>query len=125
MKTETAQLREMISEIEAALISPGTKLDGQPRGKGGIGGGMENLIARKDSAVREYEDKLSEMLREMRRIEREISWLPPTERRVIRRHYVSGQTWEAVAEAENYSYVQIWRIKKRALARLEKRNSKK
>ena len=119
MKMEAAELREIIGEIEAALFSPGVKLDGQPRAKGGKGGGMEDLVARKDQAVQDYEAKLAELLRDMRRIERAISGLPSVERRIIRRHYLSGQTWEAVADAESYSYVQIWRIKKRAIARLE------
>ena len=120
MKMEAAELREIIDEIAAAIYSPGVKMDGQPRAKGGKGGGMEELVARKDQAVKDYEAKISVLLRDMRRIERGIARLPSVERRILRRHYLSGQTWEAVAEAENYSYVQIWRIKKRALERLAK-----
>ena len=75
--------------------------------------------APKEAKAAGWKAKLSALLRDMRRIERGIARLPSVERRIIRRHYLSGQTWEAVADAESYSYVQIWRIKKRAIARLE------
>lgn len=45
--------------------------------------------------------------------------LPTTEYGVMHRHYIRHMTWNEIAEDMCYSPVQIWRIHKKALKKLE------
>ena len=68
-----------------------------------------------------YRTKLDELLQAQLEIERAIDTLDPTERTLLRLHYIQGETWEQAAVTMNYSWRQVHRIHARALKKLESR----
>lgn len=66
-----------------------------------------------------YQSKLSEIIDARIRIENAINTLEPTERRLMRLHYVFGLTWEEVGRRMYYERSQVYRIRRSALKKLK------
>lgn len=120
LKAERDKLARDIAGLEASLYGPtGQKLDGLPRANGGTNYNMEALLDKKSKLENLYFDKVTELTEEMESIERAIEWLEPRERTLLRLYYISGLTWEQVAEEMNYSWRQVHNIHGKALEKLK------
>lgn len=89
-------------------------MDGMPHAPG-ISDKVGNLavkLADVDDAIKQYEAERSAKIAVLER-------LPASEYGVLHREYIRGMTREKIAEEMDYSTVQVWRIKKRAMRRLE------
>lgn len=106
LKSEKAQLDELILELDAQKSSPG-KLP-------------EPYAVRADEVRRLYARKQTEIADKLLEIESAIEVLPPTERQIIRLRYIQGKTWDSVADSVGYCRQQVFRIHKKALAHLAK-----
>lgn len=104
LKSEKAQLEELLEVLELQKSSPGLL--------------PEPYEVRADQVRLFYEGKISELDRTLLEIESAIAKLPSTERQIIRLRYIQGKTWDAVADSVGYCRQQVFRIHKKALARL-------
>lgn len=116
---ERKQLAEELAELEAAMTSPRIGAsDGTPRGTAG-GNPLENMVLRHMELQEQYHAKLAEADAAIAEIERAIQSLPPRERKLMRHRYIEALEWEAVCARMSYSWRQVHRIHRRALAQIE------
>lgn len=118
---EFAKLDELIQGKQAErqrvwAASTGTVagMDGMPHAPG-VADKVGNLtvkIVALEEEIHRYERRREEMLRILER-------LPADEYGVLHREYVRYMKQEDIAREMGYCTVQIWRIKKRAVRRLE------
>lgn len=109
MKRELAQIQELIQEVDAGKHDPK---------KAQLIKALE-CLDEDGNVVAVYRRKAKELKDRLLEIERAIDTLPPTERTIIRWHYLKGLTWSKVAEKENYSDRQCRRLCDKALTRLK------
>jgi RNA polymerase sigma factor (sigma-70 family) len=120
LKREQKQLEGMLRELEAIMAAPsGQRLTGMPRNPSPGGNPLEDAVIRHVELQERYRAKLDELLQAQLEIERAIDTLDPTERTLLRLHYIQGETWEQAAVTMNYSWRQVHRIHARALKKLE------
>ena len=103
-----------IADVMAKATKITASLDGMPHS-----GGKSDKVG--DNAVKLAElhtEELSALKQQRQYIIDIIKMLPADECKVIHREFVRGMTQEQIAFDINYSTVQVWRIKKRALKRL-------
>lgn len=118
-KLEAEQIAQTIERLEAEMYHPKTtRFDKIPGSTHGAGSPTERLAIKHIALVERYEVKRMELLEEQARIEETIEKLGETERMLMRYRYIEGMTWEEVAVAINYSWMQMHRIHARALAKL-------
>ena len=121
-KLEADQIEEMIKRLEMEMYSPRTaKLDKIPGASHDAGSPTERLALRHIELVDRYREKLAELRAGQLRIEEAIETLDGTERMLMRCRYLNGMTWEEVAVAINYSWMQMHRIHARALEKLQEK----
>lgn len=114
---ERRQIWAERQRILAKLQPGGQNLDGMPRNPGNGDKLAENAAAAADLLTL-YEAKERDLVRAQMAVERMIGSLPPIERKVARRKYIEGLTWEKVADTEHYSLRQVHRIHGNLLHRL-------
>ena len=108
MKQELAQIEELIQEVEQGKHDPK---------KAKLLQTLECLDEDGD-IVAVYQRKKKELQDRLLEIEAAIDTLPPTQRTIIRWHFIEGLTWRQVAERENYCERHVKRMCDKALARL-------
>lgn len=101
LKAEKAQIEEMLAEVKA---SPGHSPEG--------------YTVRRNEVQRLYKAKQAEIDAKLLAIENAIESLSTTERRLMRLRYFQGKKWEDVCEDLCYCRQQVFRIHKKALAKL-------
>ena len=118
-KLEADQLDSLIKRLEAEMYNPKTtRFDKIPGSVHGAGSPTERLAVKHADLVDKYERRLAELRAEALLIEDAIEALEPVERMLMRYRYIEGMTWEEVAVAINYSWMQMHRIHGRALDKL-------
>lgn len=119
-KLEADQIASALQRLEAEMYHPKTaKLDKIPGSAPyNAGGPTERLAIKHIDLLERYQEKLEELREEVLRIEEAIETLEPIERMLMRYRYIEGLTWEEVAVAINYSWMQMHRIHSRALSKL-------
>lgn len=71
--------------------------------------------------IHKLEEKRDNIALEFRATKETIEVMPTIKyREMLQRHYIDGQTWEAVAEAIGYSTIQIYNYRSLALEEFEK-----
>lgn len=119
IKKERDDIKRRREELEDVMYGPRSqRLDGMPRGGSGAGDVLEAQIDRKDELLAMYLVKEAELDDALFAIEQAIEKLDPTQRTLVRLHYIDGLTWEQVAVAIDYSWSQTHRIHSAALKRL-------
>lgn len=120
LKRAEKQIRSMLEDVEARMLSPRIpNMDGMPKGKGGAGSAVEDMVEKHIELQRRYLDKLAELTTAQAEIERAIAALPNREQTLLRLHYLQDMTWEQVCVAMCYSWRQVHRIHGNALAMLQ------
>ena len=118
-KLEAEQLTQAIERLEAEMYNPKTtRFDKIPGSTHEAGSPTERLAIKHIDLIERYEVKRLDLLEEQVRIEQTIEKLNETERMLMRYRYIEGMTWEEVAVAINYSWMQMHRIHARALSKL-------
>lgn len=119
LKKELNDIRRRREDLEDVMYGPRSqRIDGMPRGGSGAGDVLEERIDRKDELLAMYMAKEEELDDALFAIERAIEKLDPTQRTLVRLHYIDGLTWEQVAVAIDYSWSQTHRIHSAALKKL-------
>ena len=120
LRTERDRLAELIESLEAALYGPKIPtLDGMPR-SGSLEASRLEYLAQKHIRLQQlYKEKVTELDRRMIEIEASIEQLDPTERTLIRLHYIQGLTWEEVAMKMNYSWRHVHRIHSQIIQKIQ------
>ena len=80
---------------------------------------FHRLEGRDQELVEELNGKLELLLAGQKELERILDGLEPVERLVLRAYYIEGSKFDAVCKSVQYEAAQIYRIKKRALDKLE------
>ena len=92
--------------------------DGMPHGTG-VSNPVEKMVSKKWALEQRYRAKLAELLAAQESIEDLIEGLEtPTERDLMRYHYIDGLKWEDVCVRINYSWRQTHRIHSAILDKL-------
>lgn len=118
-KLEADQLHAAIERMEAEIYNPKTtRFDKIPGSTHNAGSPTERLAIKHIELVERYTAQMAELREEQGRIEETIERLSGTERMLMRYRYIEGLTWEEVAVAINYSWMQMHRIHAKALAKL-------
>ena len=109
---ELIQAKEFeIADIMAQATKMTASISGMPHG-----GGVSDKVG--DNAVKladRHTEELNALKQQRQYIINTIKLLPANEFGVLHREYVRGMSQEWIAEDMNYSTVQVWRIKKKAL----------
>lgn len=104
---ERAEIEELLTELDASL-----------------GRSPEGHAVRYDEVRRHYIAKQAEIGQKLLAIEAAIESLMPNERRLFRLRYLQGKKWDAVCDELGYCRQQVFRIHKKALAKLENAEKK-
>lgn len=119
LRLEAAQLRDRLSEVEAAMQAPqGQQLTGMPCSGSGESRTAEALTVQHLTLLEHYRDKLTALAAEQLAIEQAIDTLGQQERMLMRYRYLDGLSWEEVCAAMHYSWRQVHRIHASALRQL-------
>lgn len=125
IKKERDDIQRRRENLEDAMYSPRSqRLDGMPRGGSGAGDILEERMDRKDELLELYQAKEAELDAALLAIEQAIDKLEPTQRLILRLHYIDGLTWEQVTVAVGYSWSQTHRYHKAALRKLREEDTK-
>lgn len=125
IKRELNSIREQLEEVGAELYAPKkVSVTGLPGGGSGNSVKIETLLMKQEALIDQYYDELTRLTEERVAIEQAIDDLPPTERVVLRCHYIQGHNWEEVCLIVGYSWRQIHRIHSSALQRLREKEKK-
>ncbi len=103
---ECSQLENRIKGLEAIM-------------RRGSPNQTHRLEGRYRELVEELNRKLERLIAGQRELEQILDGLEPVERLVLRAYYIEGSKFEAVCKSVQYEAAQIYRIKKRALEKLE------
>lgn len=122
-KQEAEQLLEAIKRLEAEMYHPKTtRFDKIPGSTHDAGSPTERLAVKHIDLVERYQRKLEDLRAEALQIEDAIETLEPIEQMLMRYRYLDGMTWEEVAVAISYSWMQMHRIHSRALTKLSEQS---
>lgn len=120
IKHELDQVSGQIEELEASLYSPrAQQMDGMPFApSGGSSDAREAILDKKAELLRHYQQLQADLDAERLAIERAIENLEPMLRMLMRLRYLDGLRWEEVCTQMSYSWRQVHRLHKQALAKL-------
>ena len=131
VRRKLQRVLDKIAEIEANLYSPKTQqLTGMPAAPSRKGSALEDMVANCDEELQEQKEEYTRLLRHYERleaklaaeqlaIEEAIESLEPTERTLLRCHYLEGKKWEDVCVEIGYSWRQTHRLHAEALKKLQ------
>ena len=121
LRQERDDIQRQIEELEEAMYGPRSqRQDGMPRGGSGENDLREEQIDEKTKLLKMYQAKEAELAGKLLAIEQAIEKLNSRERRLVRLHYIEGLTWEQVCVAMCYSWSQVHRYHRDALAKLRR-----
>lgn len=89
-------------------------LDGMPHG-----GGISDKVGENAIKIAELSKEKEDLQRQKDDIIKTLQKLPPDEFKVLYREYVLYMSRKEIAADLNYTRVQVWRIKQKALERLK------
>lgn len=120
LDAELVSIRDQINMLSAQAEGLSTvQLSDMP--KGGCGRGVDDYIADVIDLQATYAERLAELNRCRKRAESAIELIDRVEyRAVLRLRYLSGKSWEEVADQMGYSLRGIFKIHGAALVELEK-----
>lgn len=120
IKHELAQVSGQIEELEASLYSPrAQQMDGMPFApSGGSSDVREAMLDKKAELLLHYIQLQADLDTERLAIEKAIESLEPMLRTLMRLRYMDGLRWEEVCTQMSYSWQQVHRFHRRALAKL-------
>jgi DNA-directed RNA polymerase specialized sigma subunit len=114
-----AKIAERNRLIAIATDISAKPMDGMPYSNTGlVSQKMENAVINLIALEKELDEAIDRYVDYKREVVRTLEALPDKEYGVLHRHYIRYMTWEQVAEDMDYSAVQVWRIKKEALRKL-------
>ena len=123
IRKEIRQLEGQIRELDTRVYSPRTPhLTGMPGAAPTEPGSAQERAATELFELRAYYDaKVKELHQKRLDIEKTIETLQDsTERIVMRSRYINGFSFEKIANRNNYSLSQIFRIHQKALRKIER-----
>ena len=121
LKHKIELLESKIIELEKIMIVPGCQqITGMPRGGSGSHDKIANVIARLEALKASYVNRLDELVKLWVDVEEAVEQLSFEEQQVISLYYMSGYTWDEVAELVGVSTRWVLRIQARALENLAK-----
>ena len=119
LQQEVEDLQENIEKLRSQAKSVcATRLSAAPAGSGSPDKIAANL-AKIDSLMEYYLDKLENKLEQQKKVESAIEVLSGNERMLMRYRYIDGLDWIDVAAKMNYSWQHTHRIHAKALAKLK------
>ena len=117
------ELIELVDSERQRLWAKATcntsSLEGAP-----YGSGISDKIGDNVAKMADLDAEKKELERKKNSIVKVIKKLPSSECGVIYRRYVRHMKLEAIADDMGYCTVQVWRIKKKALEKLQKKAAK-
>lgn len=116
LKRERDHLKAMVDALEYGI--GGLRMDGMPR-SGKISDPTGKQAIDHTQVKDLYEQKATELDKELIEIEDAIKCLEPRERTLVRLYYFEALTWEEVCVEMSYSWRQIHRIHAKVLAKLK------
>ena len=121
IKRELKKLEETYQRINEDLYGPRTSdLSGMPKSQPVEGfNPADAKIDDKDEIRKMYARKKEELEAALLAIEKAINTLEPSERTVLRLHYIDGLKWEQVCVEGFFSWRTAHRIHARALEKLK------
>lgn len=118
---ERNQLKEKIIEFESARTSPRGTVYGVERVQTSPRGDIQpDAIATLDKLLAEYNAKLIECTELIYEFEKALECLGARERRLFRKYFIDGMTWEQVCVDMNISWTNLHRVRRKALEKLMK-----
>lgn len=118
---EMRHLEGIIQELRERIESPtAVALTGMPRADSDVPDRMAENVAKLGDLLGRYNAIWDEKIELQHRIEDAIAELEPLEQALIRMRYIDGMNWERICVDLCYSWKQIHRIHRRALASLER-----
>lgn len=109
--------KERIYELATDIV--GRPPDGMPAARGSSSDRVSDAAVRLYAADEEIGRIVKKYMRKKEDIMRVIERLPADEYFVAHMHYVCGATFESIAEKMDKSVMQVYRIRKAALRRIE------
>jgi RNA polymerase sigma factor (sigma-70 family) len=107
--------KERIREL---MVNTVGSLDGMPRATG-ISDKVGNLTVKLISIEEELNAMIDEYVDRKAEVVRVLEQLPEREYGVLHRYYIRRMTLEEAGEDYGYCTVQVWRIKKEAIQKLQ------
>lgn len=123
IQKELKQINEMIRELNSRIYSPRVPiLTGLPGAANVLPGSAQERTATEVIELKaHYEDKIKELYQKRLRIERAIDEVENGEqRRLLRYRYISGNSWEKIAQRIPCSIRTVHRIHAEALKEISK-----
>lgn len=115
---EAAELKERMLTLEEEISSIKSSSHFTVRGTGSKDA-IVDLIIRIESSKDRYYKKLLEIEQETEEIEKAIESLSSIKRRILRKRYLEGMTFESICHQMHYSWRHIHRLHGEALKELK------
>lgn len=107
-------LCEQIEELRRQKMFPSVNNDGMPHGSGISD--LSGYAARLDELISQLEAEKDAAIQKRKEIRGQIQAMADeTEKEILERRYLMGETWEKIAVAMNYNYRWVLRLHGRAL----------
>ena len=117
-KRREQRLNQQIEDLRSQKMNPSLQIDGMPNGNGHSD--LSGYAARLDALIRQLEQEREMAVKEYEEIHTQIHKMQDeTEREVLIRRYLLGETWEKIAVKMNYNYRWVLRIHGKALENLK------
>ena len=107
-------LAEQIDELRSSKMFPSVNNDGMPRASGV--NDLSGYAGKLDELIRQLEAEQDLAIQKRKEIRSQIqSMADETEKEILERRYLLGETWERIAVDMNYNYRWVLRLHGRAL----------
>lgn len=117
-REEAAELKERMFKLEEQISSIKSSSHFSVRGSG-TKDAIADLIIQIESTKNCYYKKLLEIEQETQAIENALESLPSVKRRILRKRYLEGMTFESICHQMHYSWRHIHRLHGEALKELK------
>ena len=116
---EIDDLRDKISTLENMRLSPRSAAYGSERVQTSARGDVQaDNIAKIDALLKRYNARLRACLNLIQEFENALEKLDSRERRIMTYYYMDCMTWEAVCVEINISWMQLHRIRKEIIKKI-------
>ena len=117
-KRREERLAQQIEDLRSQKMNPSLQMDGLP--KGNKHSDLSGYAARLDDLIRQLEQEKEAAVKQYEEIHTQIHKMrDETEKEVLIRRYLLGETWEQIAVNMNYNYRWVLRIHGKALKNFE------